>query len=155
MAIQSTPHTESQQNKSETETELTPTQIADRMERDGKDGLYANTDGAQMGTNRSEHVTDVKGQRHKVEPGASAETGARSTEIGRGEGQGVTNHSQQAEYAGQKKVMEAREADVLHIKPEDTTGEPERNSVSEGGSIPARNEAKVETVEVSAMRSVK
>lgn len=155
MAIQSTPHTESQQNKSETETELTPNQIAGRIERDGDDGLYAHMDGAQTGMNRGEHVTDASGSKHKVEPGASAETGATSSGVGDGDAQGITNHSQHAEHAGQVKVMREREDAVATPAMDERLNEPVRDSVKPGGALPGKNAEAVETVEISASRSVR
>ncbi len=155
MAIQSTPHTESQQNKSESQTEMSPNQIAERIERDGDAGLYAHTDGAQTGMNRAERVTDGSGPKHKVEPGASAETGATSAQVGDAATQGVTNHSQQAEHAGQVKVMKEREDASARQEPEERTGDPVRDAVKEGGDLPKGKAESVETVEISAMRAVR
>ena len=155
MAIQSTPHTESQQNRGQTETELTPNQIAERIERDGESGLYANMDGAQTGTNRSEHAMNVKGPKHNVEPAASADTGAISSGVGDGEAQGITNHSQHAEHDGQVKVMKQREDAMASSGEESDRGQPVRDSVREGGELPGKKESKAETVEISGMRGIR
>lgn len=155
MAIQSTPHTESQQNKDQNETEMDPNQIAARIEKDGAEGIYANMDGAQTGMNRSEHVTDVKGQKHKVEPGASASTGFTSAELKDGDAPGVSNHSISTERPGQEKVIREREEVTLHTASEDKAGEPVRDSVKEGGEMLSKKAASTETVEVSARRAVK
>ncbi len=155
MAIQSTPHTESQQNRGEAETELEPNQIAERIERDGDAGLYADTDGAQTAMNRSEHITDGNGPKHKVEPATSAYTGATSTEVGSGEAQGITNHSQTAEHDGQVKVMKGREDATASSGEEASSGEPARDAVKEGGDLPGKRAEKVETVEISGSRAIR
>lgn len=155
MAIQSTPHTESQQNKSESQTEMSPHQIAERIEREGDAGLYAHMDGAQTGMNRAERVTDGSGPKHNVEPGASAETGATSAQVPDAEAQGVTNHSQKAEHAGQVKVMKEREEASAHQGSQERTGTPVRDAVKEGGNLPKSKAESVDTVEISGMRAVR
>ncbi len=155
MAIQSTPHTESQQNKSESQTELEPNQIAERLERDGQAGIYANTDGAQTGMNRSEHVTDVHGSKHKVEPAASGDTGATSSGVGDAGTQGITNHSQHDEHDGQVKVMKERETATASSGEERGSGQPVRDSVREDGDLPGKKAEAVETVEISGGRAIR
>ncbi len=155
MAIQSTPHTESQQNKSESGTELEPNQIAERIERDGEGGLYAKMDGAQTGMNRSEHVTDVHGSKHKVEPATSGDTGATSSGVGDAETQGITNHSQKAEHDGQVKVMAERERAAASSGEERDRGQPVSDSVREGGSLPGKKAELLETVEISSSRAIR
>lgn len=155
MAIQSTPHTESQQNRGEAETELEPNQIAERLERDGNDGLYANMDGAQTGMSRSAHITDVTGPKHNVLDEASAATGATAAGVGDGETQGITNRSQHAEHDGQVKVMKGREDAAASSGEEQRSGQPEHDSVREGGELPGKKAAKAETVEVSATRAIR
>ncbi len=155
MAIQSTPHTESQQNRGEAETELEPNQIAERLERDGEAGLYANTDGAQTGLNRSAHITDGNGPKHNVEPSTSADTGATSDGVGDAEIQGITNHSQHAEHDGQVKVMKEREDAVARSGEEAASGQPVRDAVREGGDLLGGKAVKRETVEISTERAIR
>ena len=155
MAIQSTPHTESQQNKGEAETELEPNQIAERLERDGEAGLYAKMDGAQTGMNRAERITDGGGPKHKVLGEASADTGATSAGVGDGEAQGIPNHSQHAEHDGQVKVMQGREQATDSSAEEQASGQPVRDAVREGGGLPGKKAAEAETVEISGGRAIR
>lgn len=155
MAIQSTPHTESQQNKNEAQTELEPNEIAERLEQDGEAGLYANVDGAQTGMNRAERVTGVNGPKLHAEPAASAYTGATSSGVGDGEAPGITNRSQHAEHDGQVKVMKEREEAASSSGEEAASGQPERDAVREGGAIASAKAAKQETVEISDGRAIR
>ena len=155
MAIQSTPHTESQQNKGEAQTELEPNQIAERIERDGDAGLYAHTDGAQTGSNRAERITDGNGPKHNVLGEASADTGATSAGVGDGETQGITNHSQHAEHDGQVKVMKGRENATDSSGEEQRSGQPVRDAVRDGGELSGKKGAATETVEISTGRAIR
>lgn len=155
MAIESTPHPESQQNTEAVQSDLEPNQMSQDAGRGGDPELYANSDGAQMGMNRSERVTSVQGPKHKVEAGTSAETGAMPSQIGDAETQGVTNHSQHAEHAGQERVMKEREGAGLDAESEDEERSRTRDSVQAGGELPSKKAGSVETVEISAGRAIR
>ena len=97
MAIQSTPHTESQQNTNPAESDLEP---------DAE--TFENRDGAQTGSNRAFNKNESQGPKHNMEPATAAEYGTMSTRTPKSDSQGITNHSATEESTRQEKVVSER-----------------------------------------------
>ncbi len=108
MAIQSTPHTESQQNKSAVADELDPNQDVQDAGVGEDAGTYENMDGAQTGGTRAFNANQSQGPKHNTEQFSAAQTGTTSTRTPQSENQGITNHSASEESARQEKVVKDR-----------------------------------------------
>lgn len=108
MAIQSTPHTESQQNSNPAQSDLEPNLETADAGRGADAETYENRDGAQTGANRSFHANVSQGPKHIAEPATAAEYGTMSTRTPKSDSQGITNHSASEESARQEKVVRDR-----------------------------------------------
>ena len=108
MAIQSTPHPESQQNKSAVEDELDPNQSVQDAGTGADAALYENMDGAQTGGTRAFNANQIQGPKHNTEQFDAAQTGSTKTRTPQSENQGITNHSASEESARQEKVVSER-----------------------------------------------
>ena len=108
MAIQSTPHTNSQQNVNPAQSDLEPDQIAQDAGRGEDARLYENADGAQTGDYRAFHRNESQGPKHNTEPEEVAHVGSVTTRTPRSDNQGITNHSATEESERQEKVVRDR-----------------------------------------------
>ena len=108
MAIQSTPHTESQQNTNPAESDLEPNLATADVGRGADAESFEIRDGAQTGGNRAFHRNEEQGPKHNAEPATAAEYGTVSTRTPESDSQGITNHSASEESARQKKVVSER-----------------------------------------------
>ena len=108
MAIQTTPHTQTQQNVSSAQDDLEPNQLTQDVGQAEDAKLYANSDGAQSGGTRRFYANDGKSNLPKVQQEDAALTGHVGTRTPTGEAQGITNHSANEESARQKKVVSER-----------------------------------------------
>jgi hypothetical protein len=109
MAIQSTPHTKTQQNTDAAQSDLEPDQIAQDEGRGDDAALYQNAEGAQTGDNRAFHRNQSEGHKHNTEPESVAHVGTVTSRTPQSENQGITNHSASEESARQEKVVSQRE----------------------------------------------
>jgi hypothetical protein len=108
MAKQTTPHTESQQNRNPDRNDLEPGQMEQETGR-GKDAsTYRNADGAQTGSNRAPEKYPRASERPNTEPAGAAYEGSLSTRTPEGDGQGITAHSASEESSRQRKVVKDR-----------------------------------------------
>lgn len=108
MAIQTTPHTQTQQDTPATQADLEPNQAAQESGQDQDADIYQNMDGAQTGGTRAfnanasdDDLTNTVGQDF-------AGTGKVNTRTPHSDQQGVTNHSASEESARQEKVVNDR-----------------------------------------------
>jgi hypothetical protein len=112
MAIQTTPHTESQANRDVAESDLEPGQTAQTLGTGQDAELYANNDGAEMGTDRNPRVTGGKTNPdrggHGALPPSTTLEGHLESRTPSGEGQGITTRGHAEENAGQEKVVAER-----------------------------------------------
>ena len=108
MAKQTTPHTESQQNRSPDQTDLEPDQLAQETCGGDDASTYRNADGAQTGTNRAPEKYPRASERLNTEPAVAAYEGSLRTRTPQGEGQGITGHSASEESSRQRKVVKDR-----------------------------------------------
>ncbi len=109
MARNTTPHTESGQNQDLDQSDLEPGISVDTVARGEDAALYSESDGAQTGMNRGPVHAPSSGHRHHsaVQPDLTLE-GSLDTRAPEGEAQGISNHSQTEESAGQEKVVAER-----------------------------------------------
>ncbi len=108
MAHQTTPHTESQQNKNPDQTDLEPDQLAQDAGRGADAELFRNADGAQTGSNRAPEKYPRAAEHLNTEP-ASAYEGSLSTRTPQADAPGITSHSASEESARQQKVVKDRD----------------------------------------------
>lgn len=104
MAVQKTPHTNTEQNVNSAAMDLEPNQSPQDVGRGEDAKLYENTDGAQMGTNRAFHMNDRRDNLPKSideGTGLQAENTARKQ---RDDMPGVTTHNAGEEIERQQKV---------------------------------------------------
>ena len=108
MAIQTTPHTQTQQNADPAGADLNPNQNAADSGQGEDSGVYENMDGAQTGGTRAFNANVVRGNRSNVEPFTAARDGGIDTRTPESEDQGITNRSASEESARQRKVVSER-----------------------------------------------
>jgi hypothetical protein len=109
MAKQKSPHTQSEQNQSQTQMNLEPGEL-EQMLGTGEDArTYENSDGAQTGGTRSPRHAPKAGVKHNVEPATAAFEGATTSRTVKDPNkQGATNRSSAMENEGQEKVVRDR-----------------------------------------------
>lgn len=109
MTIQTTPHTQTQQNQDPTQSDLeAAAQTAQDSDQDGDEALYENADGAQTGGTRAFHANAIRSKLPNTEPRTAALDGGIDTRTPESEDQGITNHSASEESARQRKVVSER-----------------------------------------------
>ena len=109
MAIQTTPHTQTQQNQDPTQSDLEiAAQTAQDSGQDGDEALYENADGAQTGGTRAFHANEIRSKLPNTQPRTAALDGGIDTRTPESEDQGITNHSASEESARQRKVVSER-----------------------------------------------
>jgi hypothetical protein len=102
MAIQTTPHTNSQQNVDSAAMDMEPGINRQDLGRGEDAALYENNDGAQTGGNRAFHRNDTRDASPKSEGDAGEESGA--TRLPQDGQVGITNHAGE-ERERQEKVI--------------------------------------------------
>jgi hypothetical protein len=108
MAHATTPHTQTQQNRTPNQTDLEPDQLEQTAGTGAETELYNRREGAQTGTNRSPHVIPGSGGLPNTEPAAAAYEGSVTTRAPAGEKQGISSRSADEERPGQQKVVQER-----------------------------------------------
>jgi len=109
MAIQTTPHTQTQQNVSAAQDDLeNPEQLPQDSGRGEDARLYENMAGAQTGGTRAFNVTDQPANTPNVTQETAALSGRQDTRLPHSENQGITNHSANEEAARNQKVVDER-----------------------------------------------
>ncbi len=108
MAMQTTPHTQTQQNEDPTQADLEPNQMAQDSGQDDDAALYENAEGAQTGGTRAFNANAIRSNLPKTQPRTAALNGGIDTRTPESENQGITNHSASEESARQRKVVSER-----------------------------------------------
>jgi hypothetical protein len=108
MAKQTTPHTETQQNRTAAEDDLEADQLIQDVGQGEDASLYANADGAQTGGTRAFNANSGRSNLPNTLQETGARTGHHTTRTPHGEGQGITNHPVDEESARQEKVVSER-----------------------------------------------
>ena len=104
MAVQTTPHNNTEQDVNSAEMDLEPNMAPqDTLRADPK--LYENTDGAQTAGNRSFHSTAGRDNQPKSLDEGTENTGPSGTVLPEGGGNGITNAPSGVERATQEKVV--------------------------------------------------
>ena len=104
MAVQTTPHTNTEQDVNSAEMDLEPNMNPqDSLRADPK--LYENSDGAQTAGNRSFHSTAGRDNQPKSIDEGTGMTGPQSPTLPSDDGSGISSHSGKAERAEQEKVI--------------------------------------------------
>ena len=104
MAIQTTPHTETEQNIS-AEMDLEPNMAPQDMGRGADAATYEDAEGAQTGGNRSFHATDGRDNQPKSLDEGTAMTPSRHHQIPTSDAPGITNSGGSKERETQEKVI--------------------------------------------------
>jgi hypothetical protein len=110
MAVQKSPHTQSQQNTYFAETDVN----SDELEQTGGSGedaaSYENSDGAQTGGTRSFKRSPGSNARHNVVPALAAYEGTLTSRVfDDADKQGISNNASSKEAEGQRKVVSQRD----------------------------------------------
>jgi hypothetical protein len=92
MAMQKTPHTQSEQNHGPEQSDLEPNEQEFEADSETEERLYSETEGAETGTNRSPKRAQLKGPHHNTEPETVAHEGPASTRTPKRPTQGITTH---------------------------------------------------------------
>jgi hypothetical protein len=108
MAMQTTPHTQTQQNITPPDMDLEPNQLPQDAGQGADAELYRNTAGAQSGENRAFHINDTRDNLPNAEQETAVLTGSTNTRLPQSDNQGVTNHSASEESERQQKVVNDR-----------------------------------------------
>lgn len=104
MAVQTTPHTNTEQDVNSAEMDLEPNMNPqDSLRADP--ALYDNSDGAQTAGNRSFHSTAGRDNQPKSIDEGTQNTGSQTPTLPTGAGSGITSHSGSAERSEQEKVV--------------------------------------------------
>lgn len=109
MAVQTTPHTQSQQNTNSAAADLEPNMNPQDMGRGEDAKIYENNDGAQTGGTRAFNANAVRDNQPKsIDEGTGMTPSLRNNQIADGDLQGVTNSPGSREHDRQEKVMSGK-----------------------------------------------
>jgi hypothetical protein len=104
MAVQTTPHTNTEQNVNSAAMDLEPNQSPQDVGRGEDAKLYENADGAQTGGNRAFHSNALRdNQPNSIDEGTRLEAESRNRPQ-KADSPGVTTHSAGEEHERQQKV---------------------------------------------------
>lgn len=110
MALQKTPHTQTQQDTQFDQTDLNPDDMPQTVARGADAAIYDNRDGAQTGSERSPKHKPMGMNPHNTEQPAEAYVGSVKSRTSQDASrQGISNASAKSESAGQEKVVSQRE----------------------------------------------
>jgi len=110
MTHQRSPHTQSEQNATETQMDLEPGTLEQELGTGEDAKLYENNEGSQTGGTRSPRHAPKGSVKHKTEPAVKAYEGnLTSRTVKDPNKQGITNRSSAMENEGQEKVVKDRE----------------------------------------------
>lgn len=105
MAVQTTPHTNSEQNVNSAAMDLEPNQNPQDVGRGEDAALYKNADGAQTGGTRAFHANDRRDNQPKSIDEGSAVIASSSSRLPQNDQQGITNRPGSEERERQQKVI--------------------------------------------------
>jgi hypothetical protein len=119
MAIQKSPHPQSEENTNPARADLEPDELEQNAGTGPDAELYQNMDGAETAGTRTPKREPPRGQGTAVEPASAAYEGTLASRTPHGETQGITNRSLDEESERQQRVVEDRpdaQAGVNHAK---------------------------------------
>jgi hypothetical protein len=121
MAIQKSPHTQTQQNTVPEQTDLEANEQEYEADSPTEQELYEHMEGAETGMERNPREVEARSSIHnRTEPEVQAHEGTLSTRTPKRPVQGITSHSAAEESARQEKVVNDRpdaQAGVNRSKP--------------------------------------
>src|SRR3954451_25171111 len=97
MAVQKSPHTNTQQNTRPEQSNLEDNEQQYETDSPRDQARYQQTDGAETGMTRSPREVETRSERHKTEPEKEAHEGRVSTRTPKRSSQGVTARSAEEE----------------------------------------------------------
>jgi hypothetical protein len=110
MGQQRSPHTQSEQNATETQMDLEPGRLEQELGTGEDAKMYENNEGAQTGGTRSPRHAPRATVKHKTEPAVKAfEGNMTSRTVKDPHKQGTADRSSAMENEGQEKVVKDRE----------------------------------------------
>jgi phage protein D len=110
MAVQKSPHTQSQQNTHFAQTDVNPDELEQTVGTGEDAATYENRNGAQTGGTRSPRHSPGSRAPHKVEPAAAAYEGTLTSRVfDDANKQGISNNASSKEAEGQRKVVSQRD----------------------------------------------
>jgi hypothetical protein len=115
MAMQKTPHTQTQQDTTPEQTDLDNDQRG--FDAEAHERTYEDMEGAETGDNRTPRKVQTDAPHHRTEPEEVAHEGSVTSRSQKKPAQGVTPHSAEEESDRQKKVVNERpdaQAGVKH-----------------------------------------
>lgn len=104
MAVQKTPHTNTQQNVNSAAMDLEPNQSPQDLGRGEDAKLYENAEGAQTGEDRAFHRNDRRDNQPKSIDEGTRVQAENTTHMQRSDMPGVTTHTAGEENARQQRV---------------------------------------------------
>ncbi|HVI77313.1 MAG TPA: hypothetical protein VM715_03975 [Candidatus Acidoferrum sp.] len=108
MAIQKTPHTQTQQNVDPEQSDFEAGQTPEESTSEAEQHMYDHMEGAETGTNRAPREVQTRSKSHDTKPQPVAYEGSLSTRTPDDPRQGITSHSAEEESSRQKKVVKDR-----------------------------------------------
>jgi len=110
MAMQKSPHTQSQQNTHFAQTDVNPDELEQTVGTGEDAASYENRAGAQTGGTRSPKHSPGSGAPHNIESEAVAHEGSLTSRVFDDDSkQGISHNSSKTEAEGQRKVVGERE----------------------------------------------
>jgi hypothetical protein len=108
MAIQKSPHPNTQQDTKPEQSDLEANEREFEADSEADQAIYQESEGAETGMNRSPREIDARSERRQVEPETEAHEGRLSARTSTGRSQGITAHSAEEESKRQEKVVKDR-----------------------------------------------
>ncbi len=108
MAIQKTPHTQTQQNVNPEQSDFETAEGSQDAASETEQRLYEHMEGAETGTNRAPRGVQTRSRRHETEAQPAPDGDPVSRRTSNSSQQGITSHSAKEESGRQKKVVKDR-----------------------------------------------
>ena len=108
MAMQKSPHPNTQQNTKPEQSDLEVDEQEYEADSSEDQELYDHSEGAETGMNRNPREIETRSQRHQIEPEKEAHQGRLSTRTPNQTSQGITARTAAQESTRQEKVVKDR-----------------------------------------------
>lgn len=108
MAMQKSPHTNTQQDTKPEQSDLEVNEQEYEADAPEDQAIYERAEGAETGMNRSTREIEARSERRRLEPEKEAHEGPISTRTPKRKSQGITARSAQEESERQGRVVKDR-----------------------------------------------
>ena len=108
MAIQKSPHPNTQQNTKPEQSDLEANEQEYEADSPQDQEIYQKTDGAETGMDRNPRGTETRSERRRIEPEQEAHEGGVSSRTLKRQSQGITARMAEEESKRQEKVVKDR-----------------------------------------------